>query len=252
MICIRVSLLALGLALLSIGPLPAQEVPAHGEWRSYAGDVRGTKYGPLGEITGENFVDLEMVWSWRSADALLPAVAETGVTLVEAETLFDRLQATDPDRWVLRPSIGRLSATPLMVDGVLYLSTPLYQAAAIDARTGLCAVATLVLPWFLVLPGTAAGTASGELLVYGGIAVGILGVLATIHAWWTRLPRFIRRTQGEAIKGALGSYHPSPAELDLVLAGLRAAGTALGKRTDREWLTALFYSPAALSAEPIA
>lgn len=40
--------------------------------------------------------------------------------------------------------------------------------------------------------------------------------------------------------------------LDLDLAGLRAAGTALGKRTDREWLTALFYSPAALSAELIA
>ena len=35
-----------------------------------------------------------------------------------------------------RPGIARLSATPLMVDGVLYLATPLYQAAAIDARTG--------------------------------------------------------------------------------------------------------------------
>ena len=35
-----------------------------------------------------------------------------------------------------RPTIRSLVATPLMVDGVLYLSTPLYRAAAIDARTG--------------------------------------------------------------------------------------------------------------------
>ena len=35
-----------------------------------------------------------------------------------------------------RPSIRSLVATPLMVDGILYVSTPLYRAAAIDARTG--------------------------------------------------------------------------------------------------------------------
>ena len=55
---------------------------------------------------------------------------------MSAETLFDRLEAQAPDRWVTRPAIGRLSATPLMAGGVLYLVTPLYQAAAIDARTG--------------------------------------------------------------------------------------------------------------------
>ena len=35
-----------------------------------------------------------------------------------------------------RPSIRRLMATPLMVDGVLYLSAPINRSAAIDARTG--------------------------------------------------------------------------------------------------------------------
>ena len=47
----------------------------------------------------------------------------------------------EPNRWETeiyspRPGTSLLIATPLMVDGVLYVSTPLYQAAAVDARTG--------------------------------------------------------------------------------------------------------------------
>ena len=123
-------------AWLSVESTEAQPGTTNGEWRSYAGDEWGTKYAPLDQITADNFADLELAWRWRSADTHLPYEDERGVTLVAAETLFDRLEASEPDRWVTRPSIGRLSATPLMVDGVLYLATPLYQAAAIDARTG--------------------------------------------------------------------------------------------------------------------
>ena len=62
--------------------------------------------------------------------------AGRGVALAPAATVFDRLEAADPDRWVTRPSIARLSATPVMAGGRLYLATPIYQAAAVDARTG--------------------------------------------------------------------------------------------------------------------
>ena len=117
-------------------PLVAEQDGAEGEWRSYASDISGTKYAPLDQITGDNFGDLELAWRWGSADTHLPYGDDRGVSSVEAETLFDLLEAAEPDRWVTRLSIGRLSATPLMVDGVLYLSTPLYQAAAVDARTG--------------------------------------------------------------------------------------------------------------------
>jgi quinoprotein glucose dehydrogenase len=121
---------------LSVGLVDARQGTADREWRSYAGDLQGTKYAPLDQITADNFADLELAWSWRSADTHLPYEDEQGVSLVPAETLFDLLEAARPDRWVTRPSIGRLSATPLMVNGVLFLATPLYQAAAIDARTG--------------------------------------------------------------------------------------------------------------------
>lgn len=120
------------LLLLATLPCAAQTGTENGEWRSYAADARGTKYAPLDQITAENFDDLELAWTWQSADALLPI----DNLLVPAERVFERLEAANPDLWVTSPSIGRLNATPVMAGGVLYLSTPLYQAAAVDARTG--------------------------------------------------------------------------------------------------------------------
>ena len=131
---------------LAAGAAQAQYgAPASGEWRSYAGDAGSTKYSPLDRITAENFTDLEPLWHWKSVDAHLVHDAGAGHSLIAADALFDVLQQQEPDRWTAwdgvrrtrsRPSIRALVATPLMVDGVLYLSTPLYQAAAIDARTG--------------------------------------------------------------------------------------------------------------------
>ena len=100
---------------------------------------------PLDQITAENFGDLEVRWHWESVDSHLVHSTPAGDSLVAADTLFDILQAEEPDLWTswdgvrqtrARPSIRSLVATPLMVDGVLYLSTPLYRAVAIDARTG--------------------------------------------------------------------------------------------------------------------
>jgi len=122
--------------LLSTTPVSSQRGATSGEWRSYAGDLYGTKYSPLDQISDENFSEIEIAWEWQSADTLLPYQGELGIVEVEAETLFDILEAERPDRWVTRPSIGRLSATPVMANGVLYLVTPLYQAAAVDAGTG--------------------------------------------------------------------------------------------------------------------
>ena len=124
------------LAWLSAAPVDAQQGATDGEWRTYAADVYSSKYSPLDQIRADNFGDLEVAWRWRTADTHLVYEDEQGASLVSAQTLFDLLEAKEPGRWVTRPRIGRLVATPLMVDGVLYLSTPLYQAAAIDARTG--------------------------------------------------------------------------------------------------------------------
>jgi len=138
---------ALAMAVsLAASPAEAQYgAPPGGEWRSYAGDSGSTKYSPLDQITADNFADLEVRWHWTSVDSHLVRSTRGGDSLVAADTLFDILQADEPDLWTAwdgvrqtraRPTIRSLVATPLMVDGVLYLSTPLYRAAAIDARSG--------------------------------------------------------------------------------------------------------------------
>ena len=125
-------------ALLGLYPadISAQQGATGGEWRSYAADTWGTKYSPLDQITIENFADLELAWIWETADTHLMRTDDSGTSLVPSSVVFDLLEDEEPDRWVTRPGLTRLVATPLMVGGVMYLSTPLYQAAAIDARTG--------------------------------------------------------------------------------------------------------------------
>ena len=101
---------------LSPAPALAQYGATGGEWRSYAGDPGSTKYSPLDQIDATNFEELRIAWRWQSADGALD------------------LDAHREQRSGI--SIRGLQVTPLMVDGTLYLSTAMYQAAAIDAGSG--------------------------------------------------------------------------------------------------------------------
>ena len=81
------------------------------EWLSYGGDTASTKYSPLAQIDRDNFKRLQVAWTWHSAEE-------------EVTKAHSHLKT-----WVWE-------ATPLMVGGVLYISTSLSQVAAIDAATG--------------------------------------------------------------------------------------------------------------------
>lgn len=109
-----------------------------GEWPAYAADNASTKYSPLDQINKDNFSQLQVAWSWKSVDAYLSKSVAGGEWWSRSKNIFDDLQKEDPKRWRdgLPPRLGSLKATPLMVDAVLYLATPLYQAAAINAATG--------------------------------------------------------------------------------------------------------------------
>ena len=77
-----------------------------GEWRTYGGDLRSTRYAPLDQISAENFSELEVAWRFKT-DALGP-----------------------------RPEFN-FQSTPLMVGGVLYTTAGTRRAAvALDAATG--------------------------------------------------------------------------------------------------------------------
>jgi quinoprotein glucose dehydrogenase len=81
------------------------------EWLSYGGDKAGSKYSPLDQIGTENFHRLSVAWTWRSPD----------------EEIVGANPGLKTWTW---------ESTPLMVGGVLYVSTSLSQVAAIDAATG--------------------------------------------------------------------------------------------------------------------
>ena len=102
--------------LMSSATVHTQTGATNGEWRHYGGDLGSTKYSPLTQVDATNFNDLQIAWRWQSADGLLD---------------LDTLLAELPEI-----SIRGFQATPLMVGGVLYISTSLQQVAAIDAGTG--------------------------------------------------------------------------------------------------------------------
>jgi quinoprotein glucose dehydrogenase len=75
-----------------------------GEWPSYGNDAGGTRFSAASQITPANVKGLRLAW-----------VARTG------DLLADR---------------GRFEATPLLVRGTLYVSTPLGSVVALDPVTG--------------------------------------------------------------------------------------------------------------------
>lgn len=121
----------------------------NGEWRSYAGDIAGTKYSPLAQIDASNFSTLKLAWEWMSVDNFISRTTPSGgewwtsldrivETLIEETPgLYDSNQYGPGTTYVDRsPSPSRFQATPLMIGGVLYFNTPLAQGVAIDAATG--------------------------------------------------------------------------------------------------------------------
>lgn len=90
---------------------PSPSFRKAGEWPVYGGDNAGAKYSPLAQIDRDNVAELKTAWEWDSPDTAI--------------------RDAHPD---LAP--GEFQATPLMVDGVLYVSTAMCQICAIDAVTG--------------------------------------------------------------------------------------------------------------------
>ncbi len=137
------------LALLGAGGAGAQTEPsngpwqtygtANGEWRSYAGDIAGTKYSPLDQVDAGNFDRLQIEWEWTSVDTVLSrSTPGGGEWRAPLGAIVESLVADTPNlyRDGQSPNPSRMQATPLMVGDVLYFNTPLSQGVAVDAATG--------------------------------------------------------------------------------------------------------------------
>jgi quinoprotein glucose dehydrogenase len=119
-------------------PAAPSTTPRIGEWRVYGADLANTKYSPLDQINAENFSRLRVAWRWQSADGFLSRTVNGGEVWASSRITFEQLNADDPKRWRdgQSPSITNFKATPLMINGTLYLNTPLSIGAAVNGRTG--------------------------------------------------------------------------------------------------------------------
>jgi len=79
------------------------------EWFTSGGDLAGSRFSPADDITPQNVARLTPAWQWRHGER---PIEEYGTTPYRFEN------------------------QPLMVDGVLYVTTPYNNAAALDAETG--------------------------------------------------------------------------------------------------------------------
>ena len=78
----------------------------NGDWPSYTGDTRGSRYSPLEQITAANFNDLEVAWRFKT------------------------------DNLGSRPEY-KLEGTPIVVGGILYTTAGTRRSViALDAATG--------------------------------------------------------------------------------------------------------------------
>jgi quinoprotein glucose dehydrogenase len=88
------------------GSWAAQPTTKDGEWPSYNGDIRGTRYSPLDQINGTNFIKLEIAWRFKT------------------DNLGPRAEY-------------KLEGTPIMVKGVLYTTAGVRRSVvALDGKTG--------------------------------------------------------------------------------------------------------------------
>ena len=99
-------LLAGGLAFGQAFPVAVDQ-----EWRSYGHDPGGMRFSPLKQINQSNVQDLQRAWTYHTGETNWSSFSAPG-------------------------QIRAFESTPLMVDGVLYFTTPASRAIALDAETG--------------------------------------------------------------------------------------------------------------------
>jgi quinoprotein glucose dehydrogenase len=97
-------ILSFGVALLGTAACATHDAPA-GDWRVSGGDPANTRYSSLDQINRGNVAQLRLAWTYHTGD---------------------------------RPPGGRseIQATPIVIDGVLYTTTPALAVIALRADSG--------------------------------------------------------------------------------------------------------------------
>lgn len=98
-----------------LGKFPEVDPAASEDWASVNHDAGGTRYSPLDQINRDNVSQLQVAWTYNTGEGIPPF--------------------TPPGKDA--PGGARtIECTPIVVDGVMYLTTATVKVAALDAATG--------------------------------------------------------------------------------------------------------------------
>jgi quinoprotein glucose dehydrogenase len=138
---------AIGLAATA-STLGGQSTPARGpstEWPTYGHDPGGMRFSPLTQITPDTVAQLQVAWVYHMRPPATPA-ANTGSTASDAAggagdaraSAGASPQAEGRGRGRGRGGSGFATGqtTPLVIDGVMYITTPYGRVVALDPTTG--------------------------------------------------------------------------------------------------------------------
>ena len=139
--CGAAALMAAGYSARAQSPTP--NAAASKEWPTYGHDPGGMRFSPLTQITPANVGQMQVAWVYHMRGATPPpGSGPTPVPPGVSEQLGGRGGAPAP------PTPGRggrgrggsgfssSEVTPLVVDGVMYLTTPYFKVVAIESATG--------------------------------------------------------------------------------------------------------------------
>jgi quinoprotein glucose dehydrogenase len=108
------------LVAISAGRAIAQQPPASNEWPTYGHDSGGMRFSPLTQITPANVTQLQPAWTYHMRPAVPPATAA----------------APPAGRGRGGTGFSGSQVTPIIVGGVMYISTPYNRVVALDPTTG--------------------------------------------------------------------------------------------------------------------
>jgi quinoprotein glucose dehydrogenase len=97
---------AVAAGMVVVAAAQTREIP----WVAYGGDAGGSRFAAAADITRENIGRLEPAWTYRTGE-------------------------TDPRFTTKKPTA--FEATPLVVEGLMYVGTPLGRVIALDPDTGI-------------------------------------------------------------------------------------------------------------------
>jgi quinoprotein glucose dehydrogenase len=128
--------------------------PSNSDWPTYGRDAGGMRHSPLTQLTPQNVGQLQSAWTYHMRPAELDQVAPAAPTAAEQAQRAAETTGAAPIRRRAASRFSQSEATPLVVDGLLYLSTPYRKVVALEPESGREI-------WSYTLPGTSQPSVRG-------------------------------------------------------------------------------------------